>query len=187
MSFNLLISHLLFYNIFNKDTMIYDHDCTRQHRYKKKSVILPNELIILIYKYADNNTKFKLLQIFYWLKDVYLQCYNINCTNKAKYVIHFKLLPEKCRCNINKKHTYFTNIICSLNCNQCLLLNYHDTNQSKYLFKLPLKLHTYSTYNTYTRWNKYDYLDTCYNKKCVICLNNFYHEKINIYGFKLLN
>ena len=246
MSFNF---YLLFYNIFNKDSMmIYDQDCvlacTRQdpsslsctdsmpdlslclvQQKKKKHIILPNELIIMIYKYADNNTKFHLIKIFYWLKNIYLQCYNIHCQNKAKYIIHFKVLSEKCNCNINKKDLFFTNIVCSLNCNNCILLNYHYTNQSKYLQKQHFPLEFSSNYplkfHTYTRFNKslgsrsrhcsglesvkekepgcprlcsgqeclyrYNCMDSCYNKKCIICLHNFYNEKINMYGIKLLN
>jgi len=217
MSFNF---YLLFYNIFNKDSRMICQQL--QKNKKKKNTILPNELIIIIYKYADNNTKFHLLKIFYWLKNIYLQCYNLHCKNKAKYIIHYKVLSEKCNCIINKEDLFFTNIVCSLNCNNCILLNYHYINQSNYLKKYhfpvelsyyPLKFHTYTRFNKalpeHVRfrslikqesgsrlssgldkqgsWCKYPCTNSCYNKKCVICLHNFYNEKINMYGIKLLN
>jgi hypothetical protein len=240
MSFNF---YLLFYNIFNKDSMRKNDHSPQQK--KKKHIILPNELIIMIYKYADNNTKFHLTKLFYWLNNIYLQCDNIHCQNKAKYIIHFKVLSKKCNCIINKQELFFTNIVCSLNCNNCILLNYHYMNQSNYLQKhqfssefssnYPLKFHTYTRFNKtlfedpvvyrpdpvvlsctdpnrgrdrpepvvyrpeLTRelsqelsrdtgtYYKYNWMNSCYNKKCIICLHNFYNEKINMYGIRLLN
>jgi hypothetical protein len=86
---------------------------------------LPNEIIINIYNYANEESKYNMLYIFKWLRNLQLKCGNgVTCNNKAKYIFKFKLVSnhKEC-CNLNNKEILkFTTIVCSLKCKNTLII-----------------------------------------------------------------
>ena len=159
------------------------------------SVSLPNELIIIIYKYANVETKYKLIIIYKWLLDIKLKCDNDSgkCNNDAVYILKFKLnLTHLTYSNVvgvvgndnpivgtdNTDNTDNTNtndtnaliltkIICSLKCKRTLILEYITDKTDK------LDL------------DKTDNLDKA-NCKSDICINEN-NESVNNIGWYLLN
>ena len=65
-------------------------------------MMLVNDIIIIIYKYANVDTKYKMLFIWNWLKNIKLKCINHHklngyCNKKATYLMHFNVIKIKLR------------------------------------------------------------------------------------------
>jgi hypothetical protein len=140
------------------------------------SLSLPNELIIIIYKYANVETKYKLIIIYKWLLDIKLKCDNDSgkCNNDAVYILKFKLnLTHLTYSNVvgvvenNTDALILTKIICSLKCKRTLILEYITDKTDK------LDL------------DKTDKLDKT-NCKSDICINEN-NESVNNIWWYLLN
>ena len=78
--------------------------------------ILPNEIIIMIFKYTDITINMKMMIIFPYLKNVYNSPNCEYCEKKSHYIIKFKY-DDTCRsCQHHKVNTKYK-YICKLNCN----------------------------------------------------------------------
>lgn len=90
-----------------------------------KMIHLPNEIIMNIYSFADENTKYNMLHVFKWLRGLKLKCGNgITCNNRARYIFKFKLVSNhKDCCNLNKEQILkFTTVVCDLKCKKTLII-----------------------------------------------------------------
>jgi|APFre7841882793_1041355.scaffolds.fasta_scaffold13286_2 hypothetical protein len=155
-----------------------------------QKVILPNEIIIMIYTFADIATKFKMINVFKWLLNVKINCSSNKCKKNAKYILKYKLLPMKCFCNFDKSTLHFVNCICSLKCNTSLLENYRKL--SLYIGFDDLNKHNNPHVNT-NEYNGFGKIGSNYTmcinyylygrQKCIICNCNFYYQKVKAYGY----
>ena len=112
----------------------------------------PNEIIIIIYTYADVQTKYKLLTIYKWLLKVKLslKCDNVNgnCNNDAIYILRYKIqlthdttndiidIGRNDDSNCNSNCLYLTKLTCSLKCKKSLVLEYNTVSDTNYTNEL---------------------------------------------------
>lgn len=151
--------------------------------------LLPREIVIIIYKFADIVTKFKMINVFKWLLNIKMKCSSNKCKKNAKYILKYKLLPMKCFCNFEKSTLHFVNVICSLKCNTSLLENYRKL--SLYIGFDDLNKHNNPHVNTncHNGVGKESKCTLCINyylygrQKCIICNCNFYYQKVKAYGY----
>lgn len=152
----------------------------------------PNEIIIIIYTYADVQTKYKLLTIYKWLLRVKLplKCDNANgnCNNDAIYILRYKIqlthdttrdihgttcgtrdiidIGIKGNSNCYSKYysncLYLTKLTCSLKCKKSLVLEYNTVSDTNYTNDLGKG----DFYKNYIRKN-----NLCKNN---LCIKNIY-------------
>jgi len=110
---------------------------------------LPNEIIIIIYNYANVETKYKLILIYRWLLKIKLKCDNNSgdCKDNANYILQFRInlthsngeaiyiSDNKTGCETgcypsskDDDIITLTKVTCSLKCKKTLTLE-NDTNK----------------------------------------------------------
>lgn len=163
--------------------------CTRQD----KHISLPNEIIILIYYYANEDTKYNMLLAMKWLFDIKIKCGNgVFCNNYAKYILQFKLKSNHKDC-YDYNDLFFTKTVCSLKCKNTL----------KVQCKSLINLYKYLVYfGTMYYGHKPEYYNQYYSKiltdneinveyyiygedKCDKCNNEIFCERVSAFGYKL--
>ena len=170
---------------------------------------LPNELIIHIYKYTDEHTKYKMILIYKWLKNIKIFCSD-KCNNTAKYILRFKIkTSSNSSCNslynyhkmtyfntyFNKmdnvkiNYIYFTKTICSLNCEKTLVIKHKSfDNLIKYLIYLEPYVNIKDE-NDYGNNYGNGYINDYINVKYYINNNRYFtdlkYEQILAHGCKL--
>ena len=155
--------------------------------------VLPNEMIMLIYHFANEDTKYNMLLVFKWLFSIKIKCGNGKyCNNYARYILKFKLKSNHKQC-YKEDELYFTKTVCSLKCSQTLKIHCKSLiNLYKYLvyFGTMYYGHKPDYYNQYyTKILKDNEVNVEYyvygEDDCNKCNNEVFCERVSAFGYKL--